>query len=434
MNGRHAKRWLQWLMVGAAGSVFATGILAQTKGTASKAAPAAATQTVKIAYVDPLSGPFAGVGANLLKHFQFAVDSINAQQAAGPGIKFEMATFDNKASPQETLTVLKQVIDQNIRYIVQGQGSGSALALSDAIEKHNERNPGQTIVFLNYAAVDPDLTNSKCSFWHFRFDANTDMKMEALTTYIKDRPEVKNVFLINQNYSHGHQVSRVAKDLLAKKRPDVKIVGDDLHPLGQVRDFAPYIAKMRAANADTVITGNWGPDLALLVRAARDAGLNANFYTYYAGVIGTPTAVGPAGENRMRQVGYWHPNITGYPAESTYLDFKKKFSEEWYAVATYTSLAMVADAMKRTQSTDPLKVAYAMEGAKMTALNGAVEMRATDHQLLQPLWISSWTKVGGPNKHDIEKTGYTWKTEAAYPVYVASQPTSCNMKRPARLP
>ena len=435
MNRRFALRWISAVIVGAAGSIFATGALAQAKGgTAAKGAAAApATQTIKIAYVDPLSGPFAGVGSNLLKHFQFAVDAINAQQLAGPGIKFEMAQFDNKASPQETLTVLKQVIDQGIRYVVQGQGSGAALALIDAIDKHNERNPGQAIVFLNYAAVDPDLTNSKCSFWHFRFDANTDMKMEALTTYIKDRPEVKNVFLINQNYSHGHQVSRVAKDLLAKKRPDVKIVGDDLHPLGQVRDFAPYIAKMRAANADTVITGNWGPDLALLLRAARDAGLNANFYTYYAGVIGTPTAVGPAGEGRMRQVAYWHPNIApNYPGEQQYTEFKKKFNEEWYALATYTSLTMVADAMKRSKSTDPLKVAYAMEGAKMQSIHGDIEMRAADHQLLQPLWISSWTKVGGPNKHDIEKTGYTWKTEVAYPTYVASQPTSCNMKRPAR--
>jgi branched-chain amino acid transport system substrate-binding protein len=432
MNRRRAIRRFNALLVVTAGCLIAAGALAQGKAGAAKAAPAPAAQTIKIAYVDPLSGPFAGVGANLLKHFQFAVDDINKRQAAGPGIKFEMATFDNKASPQETLTQLKQVIDQNVRFVVQGQGSGAAAALIDAIEKHNERNPGQSILYMNYAAVDPDLTNSKCSFWHFRFDANTDMKMEALTEYIKGRQDVKNVFLINQNYAHGHQVSRVAKELLARKRPDVKIVGDDLHPLGQVRDFAPYIAKMRAANADTVITGNWGPDLALLVRAARDAGLNANFYTYYAGVIGTPTAVGPAGENRMHQVGYWHPNIAGYPAETMYLDFKKRFGEEWYAVATYTSLNMLADAIKRTKSTDPLTVALALEGAKFTAPNGDVEIRAADHQLLQPLWISTWSKVGGANKHDIEKTGYTWKTEVAYPTYVASQPTSCNMKRPAK--
>ena len=421
MNRRHIIR----LLAAVTTALFSASVAAQ-----SKAAPAA--QTVRIAYIDPMSGPFAAVGANLLKHFQYAIDLVNAQQMAGPGVRFEITSFDNKGSPQETLTALKQVIDQGIRYVVQGQGSGAALALIDAIDKHNERNPDQSIVFLNYAAVDPDLTNSKCSFWHFRFDANTDMKMEALTAYIKDRPEVKNVFLINQNYSHGHQVSRVAKELLARKRPDVKVVGDDLHPLGQVRDFAPYIAKMKSANVDTVITGNWGPDLALLVRAAREAGLNANFYTYYAGVIGTPTAVGPAGENRVRQVGYWHPNIEGYPGEKMYLDFKKRFGEEFYGVATYAAITMLADAIKRTKSTDPLKVAFAMEGAKMAGVNGDIEMRTADHQLLQPLWVMSWTKVGGANKHDIEKTGYTWKTEVAYPTYVASQPTSCNMKRPAR--
>jgi branched-chain amino acid transport system substrate-binding protein len=417
-------------------ATIAGPVLAQSKAASAAkgaAAPAVAAQTVRIAYVDPLSGPFAGVGTNLLRHFQFMAEQMNAQQAAGPGVKFEIVPFDNKASPQETLTVLKQVIDQGIRYVVQGQGSGAALALIDAIEKHNERNPSQSIVFLNFAAVDPDLTNSKCSFWHFRFDANTDMKMEALTTYMKDRPEMKNVFLINQNYSHGQQVSRVAKEQLAKKRPDVKIVGDDLHPLGQVRDFSPYIAKMRAANADTVITGNWGPDLALLVRAARDAGLNANFYTYYGGVLGVPTAIGAAGENRMRQVSYWHPNITpNYPYEKVAAEFKKRFNEEWYAVSTYTSLRLLAEGIRRSGSTDPLKVAYAMEGVKLEAPHGEIEMRASDHQLLQPLWIASWTRVGGANKHDVEKTGFTWKTEAAYPTYVASQPTSCQMKRPPR--
>ena len=248
---------------------------------------------------------------------------------------------------------------------------------------------------------------------------------------MKDRPEIKNVFLINQNYSHGQQVSRVAKEQLGKKRPDMKIVGDDLHPLGQVRDFSPYIAKMRAANADTIITGNWGPDLALLVRAARDAGLNANFYTYYAGVIGTPTAIGAAGENRIRQVSYWHPNIQpDYPYEKMYAGVQEALQRGVVHGRDLHLLTVLAEGIKRAKSTDPLKVAYAMEGVKLKVPHGEIEMRATDHQLLQPLWISSWTKVGGPNRNDIEKTGYTWKTEVAYPTYVASQPTSCQMKRP----
>lgn len=404
-------------------------------GSVALAQPKAATggQVVKIAFMDPLSGPFAAVGQNQLKHFQYVAEIVNARQLAGPGVRFEVVGFDNKNSPQESITLLRTIIDQGIRYVTQGNGSHVGIPLSDAIAKHNERNPAQSIIYLNYAAVDPDLTNAKCSFWHFRFDANNDMKMEALTTYMKDRKEIKNVYLLNQNYSHGQQVARAAKEMIARKRPDVKIVGEDLHPLGQVRDFSPYIAKIRAANADTVITGNWGADLALLVRAARDAGLNANFYTYYAGVIGTPTAMGAAGAERVRMVAYWHPNIDKYPGEDLYTGFKKKYGEEFYTIASYTSLTMLAEAIKRNNgSADPLRIAHTMSGMKMMSPTGEIEMRAADHQLQQPLYIATWTKVGGPIRHDVEKTGHSWRTETAIPTYVGAQPTSCTMQRPAR--
>jgi branched-chain amino acid transport system substrate-binding protein len=419
------KRLLSGMLVALGCAALGAGAaLAQTKGGGG--------QTVRIAFVDPLSGPFAAVGQNLLKHFQFAAEIVNARQLAGPGVRFEIVPFDNKGSPQETLTLLRSMIDQRIGFVAQGNGSHVAIPLSDAISKHNERNPGQPMVFLNYAAVDPDLTNSKCSFWHFRFDANTDMKMEALTAYMQDRPEIKAVYLLNQNYSHGHQVARVAKELLARRRPDVKIVGEDLHPLGQVRDFSPYIAKIRASGADTVITGNWGTDLTLLVRAARDAGLTANFYTYYAGVIGTPTAIGAAGADRVRQVSYWHPNIDKYPGENLYLEFRKKFGEEWYALATYTSLTMLAEAIRRAGASDPLRVAHTLSGLRMQSLMGEIEMRASDHQLQQPLFISTWTKAGGQVKHDAENTGFGFRTEREIPTYVAAQPTSCQMQRPPR--
>jgi branched-chain amino acid transport system substrate-binding protein len=401
-----------------------------TAATAKKDGPAA--QTVRLAYVEGLSGPFAAVGQNILRHFQFAAELATNRQLAGPGIRFEIVPFDNKGSPQETLTLLRAIADQGIRFVVQGQGSHVAIPLSEAIARHNERTPAQSIVYLNYAAIDPDLTNSKCSFWHFRFDAHSEMKMEALTDYMKDRPEIRNVYLLNQNYSHGHQTARFARELLARKRPDVKIVGEDLVPLGQVRDFSPYIAKIRAANADTIITGNWGTDLVLFVRAARDAGLTANMYTYYAGVIGTPTAMGASGADRVRQVSYWHPNIDKYPGEAIYDDFKKRFGEEWYTLASYTSVTMLAEAIKRAGSTDPLRVAYAMEGLKMPSLTGEIEMRAADHQLQQPLFISTFTKAGGAVRHDSEKTGFGFRTEKAIPTYVASTPTSCTMQRPAK--
>jgi branched-chain amino acid transport system substrate-binding protein len=388
---------------------------------------AQAGQTVKIAFIDPLSGPFANVGQNQLKGWQFSAEQFNKKNAAG--VKFEMVAFDNKGSPQESLTVLKAAMDQGIRYVTQGNGSGAAGAISDAVTKHNERNPGKEVVYLNYAAVDPDLTNSKCSFWHFRLDADTSMKMEALTSFMKDQADIKNVYLINQNYAHGHQVSRYFKDTIARKRPDIKIVGDDLHPLGQVKDFAPFVAKIKAAGADSIVTGNWGQDLALLVKAAKDAGLNANFYTYYAGVSGTPTALASGVGGKVRQVGILDNSMPG-TVRTWQTEYKAKFNDDWYTGQTYNGIAMLAAGMAAAKSVDPVAVAKAMSGIKFMGFNGEVEMRRADHQLQQPMVISEWRKADAKNPYSVENTGLNFAAVKAIPSFVASTPTSCQMKRP----
>ena len=384
-------------------------------------------ETVKIGWVDPLSGLMAPVGQNQIKSYQFVAEHFNKSNAAG--VKFEMVPIDNKLSPQESTNAVKSLIDQGVRYIVQGNGSGAALAIMDAIQKHNERNPGKELLYVNYAAVDPDLTNSKCSYWHFRLDADTSMKMEALTTWVKDQADIKNVYLINQNYAHGHQVSRFAKEILGRKRPDIKIVGDDLHPLAQVRDFAPYVAKIKASGADTVLTGNWGSDLTLLIKAANDAGLNVKFLTYYATVTGTPTALGANAAGRVYQVGYGHSNMPGDLGKLAEA-FKAKFSDDYYTFATFHTFAMLSTAMAQAKSTEPAKVAQALEGLKFKSFNGDVEMRKADHQLQQGLYVSVWKKADGKHPYSVENTGYNFQPVKYYEPYVASTPTSCQMKRP----
>lgn len=386
-------------------------------------------ETVKVAWLDPLSGLMAAVGTNQLKSFQFVAEEFNKKNASG--VKFEIIGIDNKLSPQETTSALRSAMDQGARFVVQGNGSGPALAIIDALEKHNARNPGKEVVYLNYAAVDPDLTNSKCSYWHFRLDADTSMKMEAMTTFMKDQAEVKKVYLINQNYSHGHQVSKYAKENLKRKRPDVQVVGDDLHPLAQVRDFSPYIAKIKQSGADTVITGNWGSDLALLIKAANDAGLNnVNFYTYYGGVTGSPTAMGAGAAGRVYMVSYNHLNLPGDIGRIVG-EYKKKFNDDMYTGAVYHAFSMLDAAFVKAKSTDPAKVAAAMEGMKFNSFNGEVEMRKTDHQLQQGLFVNRWEKAGGKYPVDAENTGYTFVPVKYYEPYVASTPTSCQMKRPS---
>jgi len=384
-------------------------------------------ETVKVAFIDPLSGPFANVGQNQLKSWQFAAEHFSKSNPAG--VKFEIVPFDNKGSPQESLNALKAAMDQGVRYVTQGNGSGAAAAISDAVTKHNARNPGKEVVYLNYAAVDPDLTNSKCSYWHFRLDADTTMKMEALTSYMKDQPNLKKVYIIGQNYSHGQQVARYFKEYIARKRPDIQIVGDDLHPIGQVKDFAPYVAKIKASGADAVVTGNWGQDLTLLVKAAKDSGLTASMYTYYAGVSGTPTALGTETAGSVRVVAYSHSNMGGVVGKLQD-EFKARFNDDWYTHATYNGFAMLSHGMAKAQSTDPVKVAAAMSGLSFPGFNGEVTMRRQDHQLQQGLVISAWQKVDAKNTYSVENTGMTFAEVRKIEPYVASTPTSCQMKRP----
>lgn len=385
-------------------------------------------ETVKMVRIDPLTGLLGPVGVSQIKGYQFFAEKFSG--AGNPaGVKFEITAIDNKLSPAESLNALKAAIDQGARYIIQGNGSSVALALSDAVTKHNERNPGKEVLYLNDSAVDPDLTNSKCSYWHFRFDADTSMKMEAMSSFMVDQKDIKKVYLLNQNYSHGHQVAKYAKESLARKRPDIQIVGEDLHPLAQTRDFAPYIAKIKASGADTVITGNWGSDLALLIKAANENGYNGKFFTYYAGVTGTPTALGSNGAGRVYQIAYNHYNMGGQ-MEKWMKEFNTKYNDDFYTGSTIRIYEMLGAAMAKAKSIDPVKVAAAMEGLKVQSFNGEVEMRKSDHQLQQPLYMSVWQKADAKFPYSPENTGMTLAMLKEYPNYVSSTPTSCQMKRP----
>jgi len=386
-------------------------------------------EVVKMVRIDPLTGLLGPVGVSQLKGYQFFAEKYSG--AGNPaGVKFEVVGVDNKLSPTESLNALKAALDQGVRYIIQGNGSSVALALSDAVTKHNERNPGKEVLYLNDSAVDPDLTNSKCSYWHFRFDADTSMKMEAMSSFMAEQKDIKKVYLLNQNYSHGVQVAKYAKETLARKRPDIQIVGEDLHPIAQVRDFAPYIAKIKASGADTVITGNWGSDLSLLVKAANEGGYTGKFFTYYAGVTGTPTALGTGGAGRVYQIAYNHYNMGGQ-MQKWQNEFNAKYNDDFYTGSTIRIFETLSAAMAKAKSTDPVKVAAAMEGIKVKSFNGEVEIRKADHQLQQPLYMAVWEKASAKYPYSPEKTGMTLAPLKEYPNYVSSTPTSCQMKRPS---
>lgn len=393
-------------------------------------ATAVAQDTLKIAWIDPLSGGAASAGERALKTFQFLANELNAKGGV-LGKQVEIVPFDSKLNPQESLIQAQKAIDAGIRILTQGQASSVAGALTDFVTKYNERNPGKEILYLNYAAVDPALTNDKCSFWHFAWDANSNIKMEALTNYMKGIPSIKKLYLINQDYSFGQSVRSQARAMLAAKRPDIQIVGDELHPLQKITDFSPYVAKIKASGADSVITGNWAQDFALLLKAAADAGLRVNWYTYNAYQPGGATAIKQANlNNQVFQVALGFANSEDASAQALEKAFRSKYGlgMAYFPVNEMRMLAVAADKAKSLES---VKIALALEGMEFEVFNGGKGyMRKDDHQFFQPMYIASFGELTNGEPFDEENTGWGWKVVETIETAQTVLPTTCKMTRP----
>jgi len=296
---------------------------------ASTPAPAPG-EPIPLALIEGLSGPFGNAGEAVFRNLLRAVERVNQRG----GIKLPQGAralalqrFDSKGGSEEAINLLRSALDQRIGFVFQGNSSATAAAIIDALDKHNARAPDQRALFLDDSAVDPALTNERCSFWHFRFDAHADMRLAALTDVLRDDTALKKLYLIGQDYSFGQHVGRKAREMITAKRPDIEIVGDELHPLGRVRDFLPYAATIKASGAQAVLTGNWGNNLTLLVRALREVGWTARLYTFYGNALGAPAAIGEAGIGAVVAVAEWHPNVGSTVSDDFYRAFRQRFPQ-----------------------------------------------------------------------------------------------------------
>jgi len=385
---------------------------------------------VKIAMIESLSGPFGNTGEAVFRNLIWAVERVNARG----GVRLALVRYDSKGQVEEALSALKSAIDDGAGFIMQGNSSAIAAALIDAINKHNAREPAKRVLFLNYSAVDPILTNEKCSFWHFRFDAHADMRMTALMDVLKADQALKNVYILGQDYSFGHAVAREAKRQLGVSRPDVRVVGEELHPMGRVKDFLPYAAKIKASGAQAVITGNFGNDLTLLVKAAKEVGFDGKFYTFYGNALGAPAAIGDAGVGKVVAVADWLPNVQNPQSEAFYQSFRARFpnpADDYVHMRMQLMMEALAQAINKAGTTEARAVATQLETASVTLGAQTGVMRAADHQFQQPLVVGVMDKLGTPGvKFDVEGSGYGFRVIKTVAAAVAEQASSCTMQRP----
>ncbi|AEF91254.1 hypothetical protein DelCs14_4275 [Delftia sp. Cs1-4] len=397
-------------------------------------------EPIRLALIESLSGPFANTGEAVFRNLLWATERVNARggvplpAAQGGARPLAIERHDSKGQNEEALSALRAAIDGGARVVMQGNSSAVAAVLVDAIAKHNERDPARRVLYLNYSAVDPALTNERCSFWHFRFDAHADMRMAALMQVMREDAAVRSAYLIGQDYSFGQAVLREARRQLAAQRPDVAIVGDELHPVGRVKDFAPYAAKIKASGAQAVITGNWGNDLMLLVKAAREAGFDGRFYTFYGNALGAPAALGEAGVGKVLAVADWLPNVPGPDSQAFYKAFRERFprpADDYVHMRMQLMIEALAQSMARAGSTDTVAVAQALEGAEVALAGRKGRMRAADHQFQQALVVGVMDRQGAPGvPFDVEGSGYGFRVVREIEAARAEQPAMCRMRRP----
>ena len=186
---------------------------------------------------------------------RYAIDKINA--AGGwNGEPLQLVEYDNQGGPAGAADKLKAAVADGAQIVMQGSSSAVSGQITEDVRKYNLRNPRNEILFMNVGGEAMELTGEKCHFYHFKFATNAQIRVKALVGAMKPLHALgTRVYAINQNYSWGADMEKATIDYAGPG--GYTVVEKTLHDVNKVQDFSPYVAKIAAAKADSVITGNW---------------------------------------------------------------------------------------------------------------------------------------------------------------------------------
>ncbi|MFC4277925.1 branched-chain amino acid ABC transporter substrate-binding protein [Achromobacter aloeverae] len=406
--------------------------MAVTAAVAAMGAFPAAAAPVKIGLVETLSGPQASTGQAYRAAVRYTIDQINA--AGGwNGEPIQLLEYDNQGGPAGAADKLKAAAADGVSIVVQGASSAIGGQITEDVRKHNLRNPGKEMVYINMGAEALELTGDKCNFYHFRFAGNAQVRTKALVEGMKKANALgTKVYAINQNYSWGQDMEQAIVD--DQKLGGYTVVEKTLHDVGKIQDFAPYVAKIAASGADTVITGNWSNDLLLLMKASKAAGLKAHYGTVY---LDQPGNIANAGDLALGNfvAHTFNAEANGPQGQQFVDDYKAKTGHVPVFVEPQTvyGMKMVAEALKHTPAKngalDVNAFARTLETTRIPTPMGEMSMRAADHQAQLPIVVST---VSREAKIKVDGTDMGFRPVLLLSAQEASTPVqaTCKMKRP----
>jgi branched-chain amino acid transport system substrate-binding protein len=385
------RKKLELLSIGLFSFLLLTALL----GTAT---PTLAADTIKIAFMDPLSGPVALVGQSVHQIFRFCVDQTN-KKGGLLGRQIEGIYVDTEFKPQVAVRKAKELIlDKKVDFIVIGSSSNIGEALMPVSAEYKK-------ILVNLGALSNIIHSSKFfSRYAFRPQFNTWAQGAAYGAYYGGQP-YNNFYLLNPDYAFGHDFSEAVIDNLKKKKPSAKILADEYYQVG-VKDWAPFLSKIKTSGAEVVVTCAFGTDALTLLKQAHQFDLKVSIGDY---TLTVPSVLTGAGETALGVVTVGgilntdpNPNVQRMDQMVHEMNKNDPNTDTHWAYGVTLDYIngwnFFMAAVEKAKSLDPEKIIKTWEGMEYTSLNGdKVIMRACDHQMLLPMSVAK--VVPGKNKY-----------------------------------
>ena len=310
--------------------------------------------------------------------------------------KIQIIKGNDQSKPAITKKIVEQLcLEDKVDVLWGCSGSHLGLIVQQTAGKYK-------VIYTNPLSVSDELMGGKnFNRYSFRTCLNATMFGDAMAYFYSKRPENK-FYILCQDYMYGHSMANAFKQGLAKYKPNAEILGEDYHQLF-LKDFAPYLTKIKASNAEVLFTADWDPDSGNLLKHARQLGMNipiANLYLDNPSSIAT--VGGPAGVGIVRCSDHL---ISIDTPENRFINKEwNKQSMKWKTpykgpIFNYpeTTLGRVlvmgywlVDVIKRAESTNAEKIIETWEGDVYKSITGIVKMRAHDHQVVRDLYVSEY--------------------------------------------
>jgi branched-chain amino acid transport system substrate-binding protein len=359
-----------------------------------------AADTIKIGLLEPYTGVYAGPGQNETNGFEMAADAWNKRGGVN-GRRIELVKEDEQNDPGVGAQKARKLVNQDKVVALVGTVS-SAVSLSVA-----GAASALGTLFIDSGGHTDDVTGKNCHWNVFRTCHSTWMETHA-TGYSLAKRFGKKWYFITPDYAYGHALEAGFKDVLA--RVGGTVVGNELTPLGTT-DFSAYLTKIDAAKPDLVLVFVQGDDYTNCLKQMNQFGLIKKYAVGGPQVELEPLWALPP----EARAGYW--GIEWYYKSEQTLGRNNKAAHQFVAdyqsryripptarsCFGYVTMDRLLTSMAETKSTEPVKVAHALENTRFTSIfNGTAYYRKEDHQLMWPMWVAKIQPNGTPgDKYDL---------------------------------